>query len=241
MSSKPDPKGLHAGFWRRAAAAFLDHLIAGTLVFLLGAGVNAAAGPLVAVAPPQPLALSPFSSEETGPLKRDDGAMEDGGDVLTERGRATVTHWGLVTWAYEITRIRNQTPPVGSITVRAGPIDPETGADLGLLSGTVAAGVGLLLMLWLCEASPLRGSPGKRLLGLMVVREDAGRVGLGRSLARTLGKGMSMLTLGIGFVMAGVTPRKQALHDGIAKTLVVRRKAYGSWSSSLSSTDRASS
>jgi uncharacterized RDD family membrane protein YckC len=48
------------------------------------------------------------------------------------------------------------------------------------------------------------------------------QISFGRSAGRNLGKYVSALTLGIGFMMAGWTQRKQALHDKMAKCLVVR-------------------
>ncbi len=80
-----------------------------------------------------------------------------------------------------------------------------------------------LLYFPLFEASSMRGTPGKAICGLMVVDEDGNRISFLRSLGRNLGKILSSLILGIGFMMAGWTRRKQALHDMIASCLVVRR------------------
>ena len=52
---------------------------------------------------------------------------------------------------------------------------------------------------------------------------EGGRIGWGRANARYFGKILSAAILGIGFLMAAWTARKQALHDMIAATLVVRR------------------
>jgi len=46
-------------------------------------------------------------------------------------------------------------------------------------------------------------------------------------LGRQFAMGVSFVMLCIGFVMAGFTARKQALHDMIAGTLVVNRDVYG--------------
>jgi uncharacterized RDD family membrane protein YckC len=75
----------------------------------------------------------------------------------------------------------------------------------------------------LAEASPVRATLGKRLLGMRVTKLDGSRVGVVRSVARNLLKGLSAVVLMIGFAMAGFTKRKQALHDLLTRTLVVRR------------------
>jgi uncharacterized RDD family membrane protein YckC len=41
---------------------------------------------------------------------------------------------------------------------------------------------------------------------------------------RTLAKYLSILTVGIGFVICGFTKKKQALHDKITRCLVLRRQ-----------------
>src|SRR6266545_2656163 len=53
---------------------------------------------------------------------------------------------------------------------------------------------------------------------------DGQRIGFGQATARLLAKfGLSLPLLGLGFVMAGVDARKQALHDRVTGTLVVVR------------------
>lgn len=63
---------------------------------------------------------------------------------------------------------------------------------------------------------------GKMALGLKVVAEDGQRAELGKIILReTVGKILSGITLGIGYIMAGFTQKKQALHDMVASTAVV--------------------
>jgi uncharacterized RDD family membrane protein YckC len=59
-------------------------------------------------------------------------------------------------------------------------------------------------------------------LGIRVTDLDGGRISFGRATGRYFGKILSGLILGIGFLMAAFTERKQALHDLLAGTLVVR-------------------
>ncbi len=64
---------------------------------------------------------------------------------------------------------------------------------------------------------------GKWATGLRIVRKDGYPVGIGRACLRHfVGYPISLLTLGIGFVLAAFSSRGRTLHDLIAGTLVVR-------------------
>ena len=67
------------------------------------------------------------------------------------------------------------------------------------------------------ESSKYMASLGKLALGIKVTDESGERLSILRSLARNISKVLSLLTLFIGFMMAGWTARKQALHDIISK------------------------
>lgn len=84
-------------------------------------------------------------------------------------------------------------------------------------------GVGAWLYFALCESSRSQATPGKLAVGIKVVGPDGARISFGRATGRFFATGLSNLTLGIGYVMAGFTPKKQALHDMIANCFVVRR------------------
>ena len=71
------------------------------------------------------------------------------------------------------------------------------------------------------ESSARQATVGKMALGIRVTDLDGGRIGFGRATCRLLAKFISGLILYIGFIMAGFTARKQALHDMICGTLVV--------------------
>lgn len=73
------------------------------------------------------------------------------------------------------------------------------------------------------ESSPLQGTVGKHALGLYVTDVYGDPIGLGRASARYWLKLLSTLLLMAGWIMAAFTPRKQALHDLMARTLVLRR------------------
>lgn len=64
---------------------------------------------------------------------------------------------------------------------------------------------------------------GKWATGLRIQRVDSGNPGIGRALLRHfVGYPLSLITLGIGFLMAGFTVHGRGLHDMIAGTVVVR-------------------
>lgn len=71
------------------------------------------------------------------------------------------------------------------------------------------------------EASSRQATPGKQWLGLRVCTLDGQRPGLGRTVVRFVAGGLSWLSLNLGHALAAWTPRKQALHDLIAGTVVV--------------------
>lgn len=72
------------------------------------------------------------------------------------------------------------------------------------------------------QASARQATYGKALLGLKVGGLAGERISLGRALAREVAKIISTLTFLIGYIIAGFTLRKQALHDYVASTTVVR-------------------
>ncbi|WP_249506865.1 RDD family protein [Paenibacillus polymyxa] len=65
---------------------------------------------------------------------------------------------------------------------------------------------------------------GKLALGIVVVDEFNQKLSFGRASARYWSKIVSSIILWIGFIMAGFTARKQALHDLIARTYVVDKR-----------------
>lgn len=104
------------------------------------------------------------------------------------------------------------------------------GADGGINAGAmfmamalpfVVLFVGQWLYFALFESSAAQATPGKMAFGIKVVDENAQRIGFGRASGRYFGKLVSSLILNIGYLMAGLTGRKQALHDLMAGTFVV--------------------
>lgn len=72
------------------------------------------------------------------------------------------------------------------------------------------------------EASELRATLGKYLMGLQVTDLAGGRISFRASVVRNLLKFITAVFLCIGFLVALFTKRRQTIHDILADTLVVR-------------------
>lgn len=84
-----------------------------------------------------------------------------------------------------------------------------------------------IMMYWLygalMESSAQQGTIGKMAVGICVTDVRGTRLTFARATGRHFAKYLSLMTFGVGYVMAGFTQHKQALHDMIAGCLVIRR------------------
>jgi uncharacterized RDD family membrane protein YckC len=80
----------------------------------------------------------------------------------------------------------------------------------------------LILYNSICEASPMKGSIGKKLCKLVVVDVDGQGLTYLNALLRSVGKAVSIFLFYMGFVSIFFTEHRQALHDQVAKTYVVK-------------------
>ena len=108
--------------------------------------------------------------------------------------------------------------PISSLT--------EAGTPIAAL-GPIVAAVGLLVIVvpWLYyagfESSRGQATPGKVLMRLEVTDLEGNRISFGRATLRFFGKFISTLIIFIGFLMIGLTKKRQGLHDKIAGCLVL--------------------
>jgi len=72
------------------------------------------------------------------------------------------------------------------------------------------------------ESSAKRATLGKRAIGLQVATTDGGQLSPGRALGRYFARWISAAILLIGYLMQPFTKKRQALHDMITDTVVVR-------------------
>jgi uncharacterized RDD family membrane protein YckC len=97
---------------------------------------------------------------------------------------------------------------------------PEVGpALLNMVLGIVIAWLYSALQ----ESSEAQATLGKRAVGLIVTDTRGNRISFGRASGRHFAKIISGLILAIGYIMAAFTERKQALHDMMADTLVLKK------------------
>jgi uncharacterized RDD family membrane protein YckC len=88
----------------------------------------------------------------------------------------------------------------------------------------VVAIVGGWLYYALMESSAKQGTLGKIAMGLSVTDMNGQRVSFGRASGRFFSKIITgLIPFGIGYIMAGFTEKKQALHDMIASCLVFKK------------------
>jgi uncharacterized RDD family membrane protein YckC len=84
----------------------------------------------------------------------------------------------------------------------------------------------LMWLYWaLMESSEGQATLGKKAFGIKVTDTAGERISFLRATGRFFGKYVSAIILGVGFLIAGLTSRKQALHDMMAGSLVVNRDA----------------
>lgn len=75
------------------------------------------------------------------------------------------------------------------------------------------------------ESSKLQATPGKWILGLMVVTKSGKPIGFFRSFFRQAFKIFSGLFLELGYLLAGWTRQKRGLHDFMSGCMVVQRSS----------------
>lgn len=98
------------------------------------------------------------------------------------------------------------------------------GGIIGLIMLAIMLSV---VMKWLyyalMESSKYGGTIGKIAVSIKVVDLDGNRVTFARATGRYFSRIITNMTLLIGYILAGLTDKKQALHDMIASCLVVKK------------------
>jgi uncharacterized RDD family membrane protein YckC len=80
-----------------------------------------------------------------------------------------------------------------------------------------------LLYFGFLESSSNQASFGKQAFGIIVTDLSGDRISFGRAVGRSLASVLSALILMIGYLIQPFTEKRQALHDIIAGTLVLRK------------------
>ena len=110
---------------------------------------------------------------------------------------------------------------VASIATRMPAVGARiVGMIVGLALGIVASWTYEAAM----ESSAKQATLGKMIFNLQVTDLNSQRISFARASGRHFGKYVSGMILLIGYIMAGFSEKKQALHDLIANTLVQYRR-----------------
>lgn len=89
----------------------------------------------------------------------------------------------------------------------------------------VCSWIGYWLYIALFTSGGWQATIGKRLMGLRITDLHGNRISFGQATGRHFGQFVSGLLMGVGYVMIGLTEKKQGLHDIMAGTLVLYGKA----------------
>ena len=122
-------------------------------------------------------------------------------------------------------------PVLGLIGLGVAPIEGDPGASEALAAAAVGATfiiiIVMMIAVWLyfalMESSGKGATLGKMALGIKVTDLNGNGISFGTATGRFFGKMISGVILYIGFIMAGFTEKKQALHDIMAGCLVVNK------------------
>jgi len=121
----------------------------------------------------------------------------------------------------------------GSVALLQSPSAVDPGQIQGAMAGLSSPLLAWILISGLARMTLfgayftiLEGGPGqtlgKKVLGLRVVTAKGGRIGYLRALARSFGKLISGMILGLGFILAAFDREKRTVHDRMCGTRVVK-------------------
>lgn len=103
---------------------------------------------------------------------------------------------------------------------------PSMGSIMGAMAGYWVMSI---IINWLYsayfESSERQATLGKLAMGLIVTDEQGQRLSFTTASVRFVGKFISSMVMGLGYLIQPFTAKKQALHDLIAKTLVWKKAA----------------
>ena len=105
---------------------------------------------------------------------------------------------------------------------------PDPAFVVAIISLVATFAIASLLLSWLYhayfESSSWQGTPGKKVMNIYITDLNGHPITFWHATGRLLAKIISgMIPLFLGYIMAAFTERRQALHDMIAGTLVLKR------------------
>jgi len=89
---------------------------------------------------------------------------------------------------------------------------------LAIIAGllTLSVNVGYFMVFWMLVGM----TPGMRIMGLLLITEEGGRITIGVAIRRYVGYFLSAILL-VGYLWVLIDPRRQGFHDKLAGTLVI--------------------
>lgn len=212
-----DPQSMaYGGFWRRFIALVIDMWLISILVFPVIVAIDFFFPDHIVVTTP----LNLFSEERVLETDKSTRTYPDGSQTVIHTRIVQTTYMGKWTYTHRI----SEESQAGESKSESQLIDPVTKQDIEKTSTDSLELLGLLIYLIAMEGSRHQATLGKLALGLRVVDMEGRRLTYLHAAGRNVSKLLSVFTLFIGFMMAGWTNRKQALHDITAGCLVVRAR-----------------
>jgi uncharacterized RDD family membrane protein YckC len=135
---------------------------------------------------------------------------------------------GIVTWIVQMVVMVGMFGVGAGLASRSDPGGMIAGAGLfGFMVGMVLVPIAMqaVYYAWM-HSSSRQATLGKMAVGIKVTDAEGHTISFMRGLGRYFATFISSIVLGIGYLMAAFTDRKQALHDMIASTLVVDQWAF---------------
>lgn len=212
-----ETKFIYAGFWNRFAALIIDSCIVSIIVFPFALIIGLTSPSSILVEIPFDLFTTTTTVEKYQNMVEENF---DGSTNVVEQYIEKESVFGLWENYYKVRTTKSNGNSQTSTTL----IDPNTQNTIDKTSSSDIELVVIFIYWILLEASVYQGSIGKKIMGLKVVTASGGKPTLLDATSRNLLKTLSALTIFIGFMMAGWTARKQALHDKIPNMLVINTR-----------------
>ena len=194
-----------AGFWNRFIALVIDVIVVSFIVFPFALIVGLISPNSILVEVPFDL----FTTTTTVSESNVENSSIEKDEVL-----------GLWTNHYKVTESENDK---GEKTISRTLVEPITYLSINKTTSSDIEFYIIFIYWILLEASVWQASLGKRIMGLQVVTQDGGRPNIFQCTVRNLLKVLSAIIMFIGFMMAGWTDKKQALHDKIPSLLIIKK------------------
>jgi uncharacterized RDD family membrane protein YckC len=207
----------YAGFWNRFIAFIIDTLVVSIIVFPFALGIGLISPNLILVEVPFGL-LTTTETVREGPETTKEHA--DGSTSIVQVSIVKEEVLGLWENYYKVQKTMSKGETESTRTL----IDPSNEYEIDKTTSSELEFYAIFLYWIILEGSIWQASIGKRIMGIKVTTSGGDRPSIFQAAARNLLKILSGITIFIGFMMAGWTSKKQALHDMIPGMLVIKEQ-----------------